>query len=376
MSNKKAVIRTLLVVVIAVAVLLVAGSASAEQDEYWDTKYFNNTGFGGDPVVRRFESEINYNWGEGSPAQGVNKDYFSVEWKRKVYFSAGTYRFTGTMDDGMQVWVAGQRIIDSWHDSQVHSVSADIQLPDGDHDIHVKYYEAWGGAIARFTWAKLPTPAPEAISGWRGEYFNNMFLIAPAAIIRDDPEINFDWGYNSPVPGTIQENHISIRWTRNVQVSPGRYRFSVTGDDGVRLWVNNHLIIDQWHDQGATTYTADIDLAGGWVPIKMEYYENRDLAVASLKWWALSGSPLPPPPVTGGGQTAVVTAYWLNVRWGPGVGYGIITAVPRGTPVTTTHRNTTATWVRVILPSGAAGWVNGSYLHTVTSIYNLPLWMG
>ena len=36
----------------------------------------------------------------------------------------------------------------------------------------------------------------------------------------------------------------------------GRYRFYLTIDDGGRLWVNNHLLIDSWHDQAATTYTG------------------------------------------------------------------------------------------------------------------------
>lgn len=353
-----------------------AGSAGAEEDEFWEAKYFNNTGFGGGFVVKRQESEINYDWGEGSPVKGVNEDFFSVEWKRKIHFPAGTYRFTATMDDGMQVWVAGQKIINSWYDSQVHSVSADIQLPDGDHDVHVKYYEAGGGAIARFSWIRLPVLAPEVISNWRGEYFNNMFLYPPASILRDDPEINFDWGYNSPVPGTIQEDHISIRWTRSVQVSPGWYRFSVTTDDGVRLWVNNVSLIDQWHDQGALTYEADIQLPDGLIPIKMEYYENKDLASARLSWTLSSEVQPSPPPSTGGGQSAMVTAYWLNVRWGPGVGYGIITTISRGTVVGLTHRNHSSTWVQIVLPSGVAGWVNASYLQSSIPVSTLPVWTG
>jgi hypothetical protein len=280
------------------------------------------------------------------------------------------------MDDGMQVWVAGQKIINSWYDSQVHSVSADIQLPDGDHDVHVKYYEAGGGAIARLTWIGLPRPVPEVISHWRGEYFNNMFLYPPASTVRDDSEINFDWGYNSPLPGTIQENHITIRWTRSVQFSPGRYRFSLTTDDGVRLWVNNVLLIDQWQDQGATTYEADIQLPGGLIPVKMEYYENRDLASARLSWSPTGGIQPPPPPDTGGGQTAMVIAYWPNVRWGPGVGYGIITTISRGTVVGLTHRNPAGTWVRIVLPSGATGWVNASYLQSTIPVSTLPVLTG
>lgn len=378
MSTTRVIKIGLTFIFVLLILALGVSTVGAEEDKFWVAKYFNNTGFADGPVIKREESEINYNWGEGSPAPGINDDFFSVEWKRKIHFPAGTYRFTATMDDGMQVWVSGQKIIDSWYDSQMHSVSADLQLPEGDHDVHVKYYEAGGGAVARFTWIRLPAPSPgpEAIRNWRGEYFNNMVLRPPASIVRDDPEINFDWGYNSPAPGTIQENYISIRWTKNIQVSPGRYRFSVTTDDGVRLWVNNVLLIDQWHDQGATTYEAEIQLPGGMIPVKMEYYENKDLASARLSWQPSNGTQPPPPPSTGGGQTAMVTAYWLNVRWGPGVGYGIITTISRGTAVGLTHRNQSATWARIILPNGTTGWVNASYLQPTLPVSALPVWTG
>lgn len=355
---------------------LLPGLASAEQDEFWTAKYWNNTGLGGSPVLVRQEDEINHNWGNGSPAGQVNRDYFSAQWKRKINLPAGTYRFTATMDDGMQVWVAGQRIIDDWRDGEVRSISADIQLPDGDHDVLVKYYEAWGGAIARLTWAKLPTPGPESINHWRGEYFNNMSLTPPASIIRDDAEINFDWGLSSPVPGTIQENYVSIRWTNNIQVTSGTYRFTVTADDGVRLWVNNQLLIDQWLDQGATTYSADIYLQGGWIPVRMEYYENRDYAVAKLSWAPASGTITPIPPPVNGPNSGAVTAYWLNVRSGPGVSYNILTTIGRGTVVTLTHRDYANTWVRAVLPNGVTGWVHSYYLNENVPVSSLPSWTG
>ncbi len=354
--------------------MLTAGTAAAEEDEYWEARYYNNPTLSGTHDLKRLETEINYDWGEGSPSSQINDDFFSARWNRRVTFSAGTYRFSATMDDGMRVWVDGEVIIDSWYDSQEHTVTADIQLSEGDHDIQVKYYEAGGGAVARLSWSSLPSPAPPVIANWRGEYFNNMSLSGPPAIVRDDPEVNFDWGLGSPVPGTLQADHVSVRWTRNLFFNPGTYRFSVTSDDGFRLWVNNTLLIDQWHDQGATTYMADIVLPGGSIPIQMEYYENQFYAVALLSWAAVSGTlpPAPTQPIAPG--TGSVTAYWLNVRWGPGVGYGIITTIPRGTMVTLTHRNPAATWVRAILPSGTVGWMNASYLSTTTPVSSLPIW--
>ena len=66
----------------------------------------------------------------------------------------------------------------------------------------------------------------------------------------------------------------------------------------MRLWVNGHLLIDQWKDQAAASYAGVLYLSGN-VNLKMEYYENGGLAVAQLSWTLDSGSPPPPPPPGG-----------------------------------------------------------------------------
>ena len=43
----------------------------------------------------------------------------------------------------------------------------------------------------------------------------------------------------------------------------GRYRFTIASDDGARLFIDDELVIDQWHDQGPTAYDYVADLAAG-----------------------------------------------------------------------------------------------------------------
>jgi len=66
----------------------------------------------------------------------------------------------------------------------------------------------------------------------------------------------------------------------------------MTVDDGGRLWINGHLLIDVWLDQAARNYTGDIYLPGGNTTLKMEYYENAGAAAAHLTW---NGGTNPPP---------------------------------------------------------------------------------
>ena len=186
----------------------------------------------------------------------------------------GAYRFTATSDDGIRLYVDGRLVIDQWSDHPARTFTGYLRLTAGPHEIWVEYYENTGRAMVHVSWEVVP---PES---WTGEYYDNRWLQGPPRLTRHDVGIDFDWGYGSPAPG-IPNDGFSVRWIRTVSFREGLYRFTTTTDDGVRLWVNGHLLIDQWRDQPPTSYSGTIHLAGG-VPIVMEYYENGGAASARL----------------------------------------------------------------------------------------------
>jgi hypothetical protein len=192
----------------------------------------------------------------------------------------GTYRFAATSDDGIRVWVDNALIINQWNDHASQTFTADQALAAGSHLVAVEYYENAELAVAGFSWELVGTP----IYNWRGEYFNNMTLSAGAALVRDDVQIGFSWGNGSAAPGVISADGFSAHWTGWLDLPAGSYRVTLTVDDGARLWVNDHLLIDAWRDQGAQTYNSDIYLPGGPIPIKLDYYENTGNAVVQLAW--------------------------------------------------------------------------------------------
>jgi hypothetical protein len=236
-------------------------------------------------VLQRSEPNLDYYWGTGSPDPAIQGDGFSARWMRYLELAAGTYRFTMTSDDGMRVYVDGHLLINEWYDHPAKTVSADRVLAAGHHLVVVEYYENTVDAVARLSWAPVT-----AITNWRGEYFNNKTLSGSPALVRDDAQINFAWGNGSPAPAAVRSDNFSVRWTRSLNPAAGTYRFSMTVDDGGRLWVNGHLLIDAWKDQPPRTYTGDIYLPGGGVPVKMEYYENGGSATAQLSWAKTDGS--------------------------------------------------------------------------------------
>ena len=275
-----------LTLVTLVAVLTLTGSALAQgpgplhTSPAWQATYWNNMTLSGTPALVRDEADLNYDWGNGSPDPAVRADGFSARWIRYFDVAPGDYRFTATADDGIRVWVDGDLIVNEWYDHPPKTVSAKKYLSAEHHLVTVEFYENAGGAVARV--ALEPWSAPIQI--WRGEYFNNMTLGGAPIRVRDDANIAFDWGDGSPVPGVVNADLFSVRWTRTLNLPAGSYRFTMTVDDGARLWVSDHLLIDAWRDQAPRTYTGNIYLPGGSTPIKLEYYEHTGGAVARLSW--------------------------------------------------------------------------------------------
>jgi RHS repeat-associated protein len=106
-----------------------------------------------------------------------------------------------------------------------------------------------------------------------------------STLVRRDPTINFDWGATAPVPGLTATNTIG-RWTGFVRVpSSGDYLFGATTSDGVKVRVDNNLVVDSWTDQaaGAPIYGSSVHLGGTAVPITIDWYKGNTTGAATLK---------------------------------------------------------------------------------------------
>jgi alpha-D-xyloside xylohydrolase len=101
---------------------------------------------------------------------------------------------------------------------------------------------------------------------------------------RRDPAISFDWK-NSPDP-RLQRTDFSVRWEGSLLTQKaGNYTFTMQADDGMRLWIDGKLVIDDWIAQAVTTRTAVVNLpANSRVPIKIGYFQDQFDACVDLKW--------------------------------------------------------------------------------------------
>ncbi len=263
--------------------------------ERWKGEVFNNLDLSGKPALTRDDGEgpLNFDWELKSPDSncGVNIDNFSARWTRSVTFGAGIFRFTVAADDGVRVYIDKQLKFERWID-QMTTHTFDVQLSAGNHLITVEYYERWGSAIFKLSWEEHPCFPTVPSDHWRGEYFNNAILSGGPVMIRDDGEgyLNFNWDAKSPNSGcNVNTDDFSVRWMRKLIIPGGLYRFTVTGDDGVRFFVNGRKLIDEWRNQSQTTFNATVYLRPGSHRIVFEFYDHTGAAVVNLSWQQIGG---------------------------------------------------------------------------------------
>jgi len=129
-------------------------------------EYYHGTA--GDPwrelVMERVDPTIDFSWGEGSPDPSVNANGFTVRWTGMVTVPASaTYTFYTVTDDGIQLWVNNEQLIDNWTDHGNTEDSGDIALASGrQYEIILEYYENGGGAVCELSW-ESPSITRQAI---------------------------------------------------------------------------------------------------------------------------------------------------------------------------------------------------------------------
>ena len=172
---------------------------------------------------------------------------------------------------------------------------------------------AWGGGltinVGPYADGKIPLIQQERIEKL-GEWIriNEEAIYASTTWIRPgeerevrlervDPEINFNWVRNSP-GHPIAEDHFTVEWTGYIQPEfTEEYEFSAVVDDGMRLYIDGQLVLDQWEqdtdgtDSEAMREETDVSLQGKIrlekgkrYPIKIEYYETIQNARIHLFW--------------------------------------------------------------------------------------------
>ncbi|HEX8292082.1 MAG TPA: glycoside hydrolase family 3 C-terminal domain-containing protein [Pyrinomonadaceae bacterium] len=145
-----------------------------------------------------------------------------------------------------------------------------------------KVLYAQGTPLMQFSGVPVP---PSALRDLKAEFFANRKLEGAPVLTRDEKAVDFDWGMNGPAPG-VSADDFSARWTgKLVPNVSGKYRLGATADDGLRVYLDGKLIVEDWTEHAPTTRTGEVMLeAGRSYDLKFEYFEGRIGAVAKLVW--------------------------------------------------------------------------------------------
>ena len=167
-------------------------------------------------------------------------------------------------------------------------------------------------AVGLHDWlAAQPDLPPPGGQGLAARFYNNTTLTGTPALSREDPAINFVWTGSSPGAG-VNTTNFSAVWSGWLRPKYSEtYTFYADTDDGVRLYVNNTAVINQFTAQSLKEFTGTVALvAGQFYPVTMQYFQGTGAAQAQLSWSSASqGREIVPPNVL---YPALPTTNWTN----------------------------------------------------------------
>ncbi|MEK7122602.1 MAG: PA14 domain-containing protein, partial [Patescibacteria group bacterium] len=287
-------------------------------------QYFSGENFE-QPAFARLDPDINFHWEKQSPKPGsLNKEHYSVRWTGEIEAQkTDFYQFSSHVDDRIKIVIDGHTVLDT---TRVRAGKTNFALPillqsGRRYPVIVEYAQYIDTAYVDLLWSAsdgkrgvIPAEAlygtlvPVAGTGLRGEYFagenfETLKSVHPAEAI------HFDWRESVP-DSAVPADHFSVRWTGWIEApTTDDYTFTVRVDDGVRLWIDDELLLNEW--RRVSEYMVEFRFEkrmekGKRRPIKVEYFEFDKPAGIQL-FWEKNGKPREPVPRSALYPTAVVS---------------------------------------------------------------------
>lgn len=266
--------------------------------------YFRRTELDSSSAVTRLDAQLDFSWGDKAPVAEVPAESFSARWSGQVTAQfTESHTFHVEAGGGVRVWLDGQRILDQWREQPGEFYSTVVPLTAGQkYDLRVEHFSTSKEAKLRLLWSSasqrksvIPAAAlspsqparpagAKAVHGLLGTYFSRPDC-SSEVLKRVDAQVNFDWA-DKPAALGVPTEDFSVRWTGQVQAQhTENHTFHVETDDGVRVWVGDKQVIDEWRQQATTVVSLPVPLtAGQFYPLTIEYFSARPPALVKLKW--------------------------------------------------------------------------------------------
>jgi uncharacterized protein YraI len=309
---------SIIILAVLLALLTVAAIPAQAQAAAWKVSYYNNIYLTDPPAFETTATEINFNWGNGSPNGAVKNNNWSARFGTDVYFTAATYRFTVRADDEVRLWIDNKSVINTIDAGQPGAIlTVDVPL-NGTHHLQVDYRERTGTASLSVAWQDVRT-------------------------VTATPS-----GTNAPVTGITALVNTNIL---NVRSAPSTSGIVLTK-------------INRGQIYGVVGKSPD----STWVKLSI----NGQQGWASAAYLVISNLPAVPvvdttPVGINPTDTLVRTYARLNFRSAPATSASVLQILPVGLTLKVVARSADSAWLKVNY-SGQDGWVARAFVQTVTPL--------
>ena len=239
----------------------------------WGTLYPNGRGSSVPEIVVKSIQPSDPAGAQPTPVPGSNAPTATVKFE-SVNVRAGPgqeYPVIGARTFGQSCDIIGRNATSTWWqircaDGAIGWISNDVVRVSGDTS-SVPVVAAPPPPPAPPT----PTPLPPSSGAWRVDYFANRELGGAPVLTQNVDNIAFNWSTGSPGPSVPADN-FSARFQRDLSFSTGTYEFRATYDDGVRIYVDGQVILDDWREGPPRSSSAQRLLSGSH-NVRVEYFE-------------------------------------------------------------------------------------------------------
>jgi hypothetical protein len=224
--------------------------------------------------------------------------------------------------------------------------------------VKLKWEPAASAQPALFNTISAPGINPNR---WTVAYYDNTSLSGTPININDTESPSRNFSVDPPIGGMSADN-FSVRWESIQPLEAGAYQINVRADDGVRVYVNGGLVINEWHSAADALYSITLNLPKGDHRFTVEYYDAGGIGFVEYNLVRLSGSPAnitqptvstPIPAPTG---YMITAADALIIRSGPGRTFAQVGRMPYQAQANVLGRNASDTWWQIEY-NGVVGWV-------------------
>lgn len=210
-------------------------------------------------------------------------------------------------------------------------------------------------------------------TNWTGQFYNNTAL--GGTVVETEvyaSGLNFDWSGipedegGSPL-ATVSADNFSVRFTSTQTFSAGTYEFQITANDGIRLYIDGVLVLDDFTTNELSTYSLTQTITAADHSLTVEFFNADGDANLDVQWFLTASQTVTPaatvtPLVV---NASVVRVNGLSLRTGPYLGASLIGVLRPGNVYHLAAKNNSEglfTWYYLTTDSGYSGWASGRYL--------------